>query len=76
MTIDWVPAFSTVSRMVKTYWSSTDTTRVKRSPWPLSQVRVTGVAGVSVEPEVRRQGVFGPGTPPGTLGPVQPNWAK
>ena len=76
MVIGWVPRFCTVSATVNMYWSSMEITRVKRRPWPLSQVRVTGEVGVSVEPAVRLQGVFGPGTPPATLGPVQPNWAK
>ncbi|MCY1246979.1 hypothetical protein D3C73_966770 [compost metagenome] len=72
----WVPRLATVSLTVNIYWSSIETMRVKRRPLPLSQVNSTGVAGVRVSPLVRRQTVLGPGTPPATFGPLQPNWAK
>ena len=75
MVIGWALKLATVSVMVKRYSVSTAMRRVKRRPAPLSHVRVIGVAGVRVVPSVRRQGVIGPGTPPWTLGPFQPNWA-
>jgi hypothetical protein len=75
MVIGWALKLATVSLTVNRYWASMAMRRVKRRPAPLSQVRVTGVVGVRVAPSVRRQGVFGPGTPPGTFGPFQPNWA-
>ncbi|MNE61295.1 hypothetical protein D3C80_1565010 [compost metagenome] len=74
--IGWPLRLATVSVTVKTYWASMAMTRVKRRPAPLSQVSSTGVVGVRLAPLVRLQTVFGPGTPPGTLGPLQPNWAK
>ena len=42
--------WSTLSATVNMYWSSSEMTRVKTRPWPLSQVRVTGWPGESVPP--------------------------